>query len=124
MTKGLMTISFVALLSSCMGPAAPAHSQEIQCNPRERVIPLIEENLGEVPINIGIGAELNKHIGGNSLITFFIELLVNKETHSFSILKSFPNGVSCLLAEGYNWDVSPFLTPSYTPIKPDIGGES
>ena len=83
-----------ALLAAIPWPAA-AHP--LPCSPREDVLAQLERKFGERPVAIGIA-----NTGG------LLELVATPSGSTWTVIVSTPQGISCLLAAGQNWqDIVP-----------------
>lgn len=79
----------------CMLTAFPAAAQTV-CGPRENVISHLEGKYGETQSSSGF-SESSRSI---------IEVYSNEETGTWTIIRSMPNGVSCLVDSGIGFAVS------------------
>jgi hypothetical protein len=70
----------------------PAFAQEQQCGPRSQVINHLNENYGEVPINVGVVNE-----------AVVMETYANLETGTWTILASRTDGLTCFIASGQSF---------------------
>lgn len=68
---------------------ASAAQQSRNCSERERIVLRLAEGYGESRQSIGLGAN-------NSVI----EVFASDDTGTWTILMTFPSGVSCLMATG------------------------
>ena len=82
----LIGVSFTALL------AAPAYSAENICGKRDDIVSRLESGYQE--FNSAMGMSTN---GG------LVELYTS-ENGTWTLMLSQPNGVSCLIAAGENWE--------------------
>lgn len=73
----------------------PALSQTGNCAERGRIVQQLQTRFGEHRQSMGLQ-------GSDAII----EVFVSDKTHSWSILLTRPNGVSCLVAAGQSWDNS------------------
>ncbi len=83
----LMALAFVALTS---GNALSS----VLCDERSEVIAKLKENYSEVPVHIGLGNQQT-----------VIEILV-APSGSFTIIYTYPSGLSCILAAGTAWETA------------------
>ena len=79
---------------ACTGPPAWAQS----CAPRAAVVTLLKESYGEVLAARGL--QDTKAL---------IEIFASVESGSFTVLRSRPDGISCILSTGTHWLVEPIL---------------
>ena len=73
------------------GFASPAQGQQRLCGEREKVLTTLEKKYAEVPVSIGLAS--------NGTV---IEILAS-DKGSFTILTTRPDGVTCLVSAGNNW---------------------
>lgn len=90
-----------ALLFGMAAQAPPAHAQT--CAPRASVVERLNIQFKETLTAQGLQ-------NGNALI----EIFASKDTGSFTVLMTNPNGVSCVVSTGSHW----------LPIKPELPGVS
>ena len=83
--KSLLVIS--AILISGMAQAQP-----VPCGTHDEFMSGLAGKYGEYPIGIGVSAT------GAA-----VELLVNKDSGTWSLLMTAPGGPTCLVANGENW---------------------
>ena len=88
--KGLL---FCVALLGC----TPAVAEPLKCAPREQVVARLAEKYTEQ--QRGLGLAQGSHV---------VELFVS-EGGSWTVLLSFPEGHSCLIAAGENWQFKPAL---------------
>jgi len=87
-------LSFLPLGAAFM-PAATA--AEVVCVERVKFIERLKQHYGERPVSSGINF--------NGVM---VEVFASDEGH-FTILATRPNGESCLIASGKNWQETPLL---------------
>ena len=94
------------LLSPLLALAAPTygHSQPATCLPRAALVEDLGTRYGETPQSIGLGSN-------NALM----ELFASRETGTWTIALTLPNGQSCLIASG-----KAFETPQFAPKPPRV----
>ena len=85
--------STAALLSALTLPAA---AQQIRCAERSAVIEYLSSQFDEKPLAIGLANN-----GG------VVEVLASKARGSWTLMITQPNGMSCMIAAGENWEVLP-----------------
>lgn len=89
----IFKVLFIAAgLSSCY--MSPATSQSRFCADRESVIERLAEDYNESRMTIGIG--------GNNLV---VEQFANKDSGTWTILVTRPDGTTCLIASGLNFEL-------------------
>jgi hypothetical protein len=93
------------LLAAAFGLAAfpyPAWGAPIACSPRPDVLAQLGTKFQEVPVSAGLANN-----GG------LLELLSTPDGKTWTIIITMPNGVSCLVAAGEDWqDRVPVGNPS------------
>ena len=67
----------------------------VLCGQRNEVVASLEKNYSEIPVNIGLAS--------NGAV---IEVLASP-SGSFTIILTQPNGLSCVMAAGENWENLP-----------------
>ena len=82
-----------ALVFGVVALALPAHAQSaLKCHPREQLVQALESRYNESLDSMGLqGPEL------------LLEIWSAKDTGSFTVLITKPNGISCVVASGNNW---------------------
>lgn len=85
MTKTLLIAAFVITFSPPTAWATP-------CAPRPEVIDQLAENHAEAPVGIGLASN-----GG------LLELLTNESGATWTLIITMPNGQSCMVAAGEDW---------------------
>lgn len=66
------------------------------CAEHSKVIANLEKTYSETPVSMGLASN-------GSLI----EILASKNTGTFTIIMTLPNGVSCVMAAGESWEDLP-----------------
>lgn len=85
-----LTISALAL---CIAGAAPSVAQaQVTCGERDAVVEKLGEKYGEV-----------RRGGGLTGSTAIFEIWASESTGTWTILKTTPNGMSCVMAVGESW---------------------
>lgn len=79
---------------------SPAFGQQSQCGDRSSILKALTEKYGEAPVGRGMAS--------NGAI---VEIYANTETGSWTILVNLPNGMTCVPADGRNWEVMDFVAP-------------
>ncbi|MEX0337953.1 MAG: hypothetical protein AB3N11_02825 [Arenibacterium sp.] len=82
-----------ALVFGAAALAPPASAQTAQCMPRDTLIETLQTKFGESLTGGGLQSE-------NQLL----ELWSSQNTGSFTVLLTQPNGISCVVASGQNWN--------------------
>ncbi len=76
--------------------ALPAVAQgQMFCGDREKAIASLEKEYSEKPVSMGLASN-------GAVIEVFAS-----ESGSFTIIMTHPNGVSCMIAAGENWENLP-----------------
>lgn len=75
--------------------AAPAFAQGQYCGARNAIVDELATSYGETKVSGGISAGT------------LIEVFANRETGSWTILRTHPNGVACGVAAGEDWRPEP-----------------
>lgn len=102
MKKALATVLFVSLMPLGMAVSSDASAQENVCVERAQLIERLEQRYQERQVSNGINY--------NGVV---VEIFASAEGH-FTILATSPDGISCLIASGDNWQETPIL-------KADVG---
>ena len=90
-----------ALVFGAAALAPPADAQGVRCLPRDALIETLEENYGETLTG-----------GGLQTPQQLLEVWSSQKTGSFTVFMTRPDGLSCVVATGKNWN-------SYTVILKD-----
>ena len=72
------------------------------CGPRGIMV----EKLGEVYGEVSRGGGLT-----NGRPIALVELYVNEETGTWTLVRTYPNGIACIMVAGNNWRSNPLVTP-------------
>lgn len=80
------------LAAALVSLAAPAMAEPMACSDRADVLAQLGNKYKEAPSAVGLANN-----GG------LIEVLTSEDGATWTILVSMPNGTSCLLAAGENW---------------------
>lgn len=106
MKKFFALIASVFLASALFASAASAQQfqqnvqqfqqQQPQCNERDNVLDLLAKKYQEVPVGIGI-----TNTGG------LVEVLTDAKGGTWTIIVTTPQGMSCLVAAGKDWQWIP-----------------
>lgn len=80
-----------ALIATIAALALPAAAQPTKCYPVEAMMQHLQTRYGETSRGMGLAG------------TVIVEVLANAETGTFTIVVHRPDGMSCPLADGENW---------------------
>lgn len=95
-------LRFMLIALVVIGFSLPASAQQIPCGKRGDVLKQLSVRHSEAPAAMGLSST-----GG------MLEVLTSPTGGSWTILMTMPNGVSCLVAAGENWEsVEPFVVGS------------
>lgn len=97
MYKRILTAALLFGMA-CTGP--PAWAQALACAPRAGLVTKLEADYGETLSARGLQ-------NPNGLL----EVFASKESGSFTVLISRPDGISCILSTGTHWMVEPVVPP-------------
>ncbi len=104
MYKRILTIS--ALVLGMAAAAPPVAQAQMVCGARDSVVAKLGEKYGEI-----------RHGGGLAGPTAIFEIRASEATGSWTILKTTPNGLTCIIAVGDAWqDDAGELTPTGSPV--------
>ena len=78
---------------------SPAMAQQPLCTERSEVVKQLSSQYSEAPVAMGIANN-----GG------VVEILSSQTGTSWTIILTMPNGVTCMIAAGENWESLPALT--------------
>ena len=92
--KELLLIASILLTSCASQVATSAPVVVVACDFRDELAVSLYESFGEYLVGFG-----QNNLGG------FIELFVNDELKTWSIVVTRPDGWSCIAAAGKGWDV-------------------
>ncbi|HEX7075082.1 MAG TPA: hypothetical protein VF226_13655 [Hyphomicrobiaceae bacterium] len=70
----------------------PASGQSLTCIPRDLVLKNLADNFQEAPVGVGLAS--------NGVL---LELLTSPDGSTWTVILSAPNGMSCPLAAGRDW---------------------
>lgn len=96
---GRATLVVAALIA-----ATPALADGPVCTDRHTVLSHLSQEYSETPVAMGVANN-----GG------VIEILSSKSGKSWTIILTMPNGVSCMIAAGENWEDLPERTTAAGP---------
>ncbi|MDB9856798.1 hypothetical protein OAC63_00190 [Amylibacter sp.] len=100
MFKRLTSTALVFGMAALAPPAATAQT----CGPRDQLITQLTERYQEVSRGVGL-----------SSATQVVEFWASNKTGTFSVLLTYPNGLTCILATGSNWTEAPHLASNSDP---------
>jgi hypothetical protein len=104
MYKCILTTS--ALILGMAAAAPPVAQAQMACGVRDSVVANLGEKYGEVRRGAGLTGE-----------TAIFEVWASETTGTWTILKTTPNGVSCVMAVGEGWqDEAGILAPVGSPV--------
>lgn len=89
------TLAAGALVLGGLVAAGSASAEEKLCGNRQSIFAQLSKDFGEEPSGTGMSAN-----GG------MVELLTSANG-SWTLVMSYPNGATCLIAAGDNWEVKP-----------------
>lgn len=96
-------ISSAALVFGMAALAPPAMAQK-KCGPRDQLVSQLTDTYQEVSRGVGLTSA-----------TQVVEIWASEKTGSFSVLVTYPNGMTCILAAGKNWIDKPLLALNTDP---------
>ena len=104
MYKRLLTTSVLILGMAAVGP--PDAQAQMACGARDSIVAKLGDKYGEV-----------RRGGGLAGPTAIFEIWASEATGSLTILKTTPNGLTCIIAVGDAWqDDAGELTPTGSPV--------
>ena len=92
----MLRLVAVAVIGLVTALAQPAAAQQPACTKRADVISHLSKKYSENPVSIGLANN-----GG------VIEVLSSKQGSSWTIIITMPNGMTCMIAAGENWEDVP-----------------
>ena len=95
-------LTSTALIFGMAALAPPASAQT--CGPRDQLVAQLTEKYKEISRGVGLTSA-----------TQVVEFWSSKTTGSFSVLVTYPNGTTCILATGSNWTEAPTLAANTDP---------
>ncbi len=91
-----------ALVFGMLATAPPAANAQLACGDRNAMVEQLSRSYGEIRKGAGLAGQ-----------AALFEIWASDATGSWSILKTTPNGMACLVAAGENWrDDAPEFTPA------------
>ncbi len=104
MYKRILTTSALILGMAAIGP--PDAQAQMACGTRDSVVAKLGDKYGEV-----------RRGGGLAGSTAIFEIWASEATGTWTILKTSPVGMACIMAVGDGWqDDARELTPAGTPV--------
>lgn len=92
----ILTTVFIFLMSSPVIALTHTHSSPLPCTDRANVLNHLSSRYLEKPVAMGLA-----HNGG------IIEILSSKSGSSWTIIITMPDGMTCMIASGKNWEDLP-----------------
>jgi hypothetical protein len=92
MLRTILGIGALALMWT-----SPAAAQMV-CTERADVVTHLGKKFSEAPVALGVASN-----GG------VVEVLTNESGESWTIIITMPNGMTCMLASGENWEAIPLI---------------
>ncbi len=86
---------YVIALFAALYIGLTAHSalaQQVPCGDRAKAVAHLEKNYSETPVSIGLASN-------GAVVEVFAS-----EAGTFTIVMTYPNGLSCMIAAGENWE--------------------
>ncbi len=80
----ILTVVFILLSANA--------SAQVPCTHRDKIVPWFAEKFKEIPVFVALDSR-----GG------LVEVLSSKHGHTWTIIVTSPDGVSCVVAAGENW---------------------
>lgn len=74
-----------------LGGSVAAQAQTM-CTQRDKLVSLLDSKYSEQQTGYGL-------VGTHAMLEVFVS-----EKHTFTIVSTYPNGVSCIIAAGDNWE--------------------
>ena len=100
----VMALFAIFFLVSCAAPVEPVVETArvvVNCDKREKVIAHLEKKYGEIPMARGPTNDGN-----------LIEFTHSEKTRNWTIIRTYPNGYSCLVDAGYDWQIGTIKPPA------------
>ena len=91
----LIVSAFIGLITA----TSAAAQQQPLCTARSEVLSQLSSQYSEAPVAMGIANN-----GG------VLEILSSQKGSSWTIILTMPNGVTCMIAAGENWESLPEMT--------------
>lgn len=94
MTKtDILNLTFAALTAGVVAVVAATPARSATCAPRDTVIDRLANQFGETRRGLGVGTK-NR----------VVEIFASPESGSWTITVTMPNGTTCLIASGQDWE--------------------
>ncbi len=91
-----------ALVFGMVATAPPVAQAQLGCGDRTAMVEQLSRTYGEMRKGAGLAGQVA-----------LFEIWASKFTGTWTILKSYPNGMACVVAMGENWqDDAPVFTPA------------
>lgn len=87
-----MTRRLILALAPVIALYGPPSAAQMACGPRADIVRQLEDRYGEARQGMGLGGPAS-----------IFEVWVNLETGTWTILKTYTNGVACIFAAGDGW---------------------
>jgi hypothetical protein len=94
--RDMFRIALTLMTTAVIATASPASAQQPLCTDRNEVISQLSSQYSEAPVAMGIANN-----GG------VLEILSSQAGTSWTIILTMPNGVTCMIAAGENWESLP-----------------
>lgn len=95
----MVRTALVLAVGIVLATASSAAAQQPLCTERSEVVNQLSSQYSEAPVAMGIANN-----GG------VVEILSSKTGTSWTIILTMPNGVTCMIAAGENWESLPAMT--------------
>ncbi len=101
----MFRIAVTLLAYIAIASITPASAQQMMCAERADLLGGLSTKYSEVPVAMGIANN-----GG------VLEILAARAAGNWTIILTMPDGLSCVLASGENWESLPILTRLDPPV--------
>lgn len=92
----MLRIALTPVTLAAIATASPALAQQPLCTDRNEVLSQLSNQYSEAPVAMGVANN-----GG------VVEILSSQAGTSWTIILTMPNGVTCMIAAGENWESLP-----------------
>ena len=92
-----------AALAAFLLSGSAVTAAEEYCDPYERILNIIQDRYDEVRIAAGLD--------NSDVQLTILEVFVNSETGSFTILRRHADGKACVISVGFQWETAPTRKP-------------
>ena len=89
----ILNLSFGALAAAVVALAAATPARSATCAPRDAILERLAQQFGETRRGLGLGTR-NR----------VVEVFASPETGSWTITVTLPDGRTCLIASGQDWE--------------------